>query len=54
MSESYIEKIKHRFEICKECPQLAPSNLGLKCSKCGCLISLKISVKSQKCPIDKW
>ena len=54
MSESIVQTIKSRFEICKKCPHLSPSGLGLKCVKCGCLIKLKISVKSQECPIGKW
>ena len=54
LGEGKIKSIKDRFDICKECPSLAASKLGLKCSKCGCFISLKIAVKSQYCPIGKW
>ena len=57
---------KARVCICKICEYLDTSLLfkklkdeqypkiaGRKCSKCGCILSLKIRSNS-KCPINKW
>lgn len=45
--KNYAEK---RKEICNNCEY----NGKWICKKCGCILPLKISIPSQKCPIGKW
>jgi len=55
IGKELAQVMKDRLEICKVCPALSSdSKLGLKCSRCGCFIRLKIAVKTQYCPIGKW
>ena len=47
------EELKeYRLSICKECPFLSPK--GNRCTKCGCFMDLKTTLKKAKCPIGKW
>jgi hypothetical protein len=39
-----------RKKICDSCKD----KKGFICGVCGCVISLKVIPKNQKCPIDKW
>ncbi len=39
-----------RLAICASCPELVDD----KCRKCGCFFLAKISLATEKCPIDKW
>jgi hypothetical protein len=41
---------KQRKDICMECPL----NVNGRCSKCGCLIRLKVKPASESCPEGKW
>jgi hypothetical protein len=41
---------EQRLKICSSCPE---HNNGT-CNKCGCLLSVKTSWASEKCPIDLW
>lgn len=36
--------------ICSACPFYDKG----KCKKCGCSLTAKIMMKTEKCPIDKW
>ena len=47
------EELKeYRMSICKECPFL--SKRANKCTKCGCFMDLKTTLKKAKCPVGKW
>ncbi len=37
--------------ICKQCPELTKIN---RCRKCGCFMTLKITLTGAKCPLGKW
>lgn len=42
--------VRKRLETCNLCEY----KTGVRCSKCGCYISLKTAVLAAKCPIQKW
>jgi hypothetical protein len=44
--------IEYRLEICNSCP--AFRKYTKRCSKCGCFMSLKSTLKQAKCPVGKW
>jgi len=39
-----------RLDICTSCNK----NKNGTCQECGCILSIKASWDSEKCPIDKW
>ena len=45
------EKQEKRWDICKKCPELKPSN---RCKKCGCFMKVKTKLNLASCPINKW
>jgi ribosomal protein L32 len=47
-----IDFSKKRMEICKSCKHFI--KIGHICSKCGCLMDLKVKMASKACPIGKW
>lgn len=44
--------IEHRLSICNSCSAFRKNTK--RCSKCGCFMSLKSTLKQAKCPIGKW
>lgn len=46
------EIIEDRLAICNECPLL--NKRAMKCTKCGCFMHLKTTLRNAKCPIGKW
>ena len=44
------ELIRERLEICKNCTL----RNHIQCTECGCLISLKVKLSSERCPMEKW
>jgi hypothetical protein len=46
------ELIEARLDICKTCPFL--SRNMTRCTKCGCFMKLKTTLKDATCPIGKW
>lgn len=46
------ELIEYRLSICNECPLF--SKRFNKCTKCGCFMNLKTTLRQAKCPIGKW
>lgn len=49
---SESEETARRLDICKTCPFfLARSE---RCSKCGCFMRLKTTLKQASCPVGKW
>ena len=42
----------NRLEICSSCENFNPDKRI--CNTCGCLLEIKTSWASEKCPIDKW
>ena len=45
------ELSRQRLNICKECPNILAD---LICSKCGCMMPLKVKLTESECPIGKW
>jgi len=41
---------QYRFDMCTNCEHWSNG----RCSKCGCGLSAKVSLDSEKCPIGKW
>lgn len=41
---------RDRIEICRKCPNYV---LGF-CKLCGCIMTLKVSIKDSTCPEDRW
>ncbi|MAH47975.1 hypothetical protein CMI37_19290 [Candidatus Pacearchaeota archaeon] len=41
-----------RMSICKACPWFVAK--GQRCSKCGCVVPLKVYFEEEQCPIKKW
>jgi hypothetical protein len=41
----------YRYQICKSCPSFT---ILKTCDECGCIMPLKIKIKSQNCPLGKW
>jgi hypothetical protein len=46
------ELIESRLAICNECP--AFNKRLQKCTKCGCFMKLKSTLRQATCPIGKW
>ena len=47
------EELKaYRMSICRTCPFF--SKTGERCTKCGCFMTLKTTLKKAKCPVGKW
>ncbi len=57
-----ISTIAVRRLICRDCPAKRSEFKILwitifkkdQCSKCKCIIELKIKLKDEKCPLGKW
>lgn len=51
----YPEFSRQRYKICKKCDEkLYIPGFGFICKKCGCIIKSKITVKDEKCKLNKW
>lgn len=49
------EYYKERYKICDKCDhKKRVKGFGEYCDVCGCIIKSKISVKSEKCYLNKW
>ena len=46
------ELAKSRLAICNTCP--AFNKRLAKCTKCGCFMRLKTTLRQASCPIGKW
>ena len=46
------ELIEFRLTICNACPYFHKKLA--KCTKCGCFMKLKSTLKQAACPIGKW
>ena len=45
-------KIKMREKTCLHCDWFDKKRL--RCIKCGCIISIKIRLEEESCPLNKW
>lgn len=51
----YPDYARQRYPICMSCNQkLYIPLVGFICKKCGCIINSKITVKDEKCKLNKW
>ena len=51
------EKMLARQAICDDCPESTPAELPVKdrrCAQCGCFLSKKTMLATEKCPMGKW
>lgn len=46
------EVSENREKTCWGCPRYC--HLNDQCMECGCLISAKVALNTEKCPLDKW
>ena len=46
------ELIEERLVICNTCPFF--NKRLMKCTKCGCFMKLKTTLRKASCPIGKW
>lgn len=46
------ELVASRLEICNSCTFL--NKKTVRCTKCGCFMKLKTTLRQAKCPIGKW
>jgi hypothetical protein len=44
------DTIKRRLDVCRSCPHLQ----NIRCTVCGCFISLKAGLEATSCPLKKW
>lgn len=42
---------KQRLDMCGVCEFYKELN---RCSKCGCIMPIKVKIKNARCPIGKW
>lgn len=49
----YVSKdiAQSRYDVCKGCPFFLPTK---QCSKCGCVMKLKVTLAHAECPEGKW
>jgi hypothetical protein len=40
-----------RLATCQDCPELTTMS---RCRKCGCFMTLKVTLKGAQCPLNKW
>lgn len=52
MKHANDEVQQERIDICSDCPFISQDR-G-RCTKCGCILSVKIKWESSSCPIGKW
>lgn len=45
---------KTRRDICHKCEYKILKMKIEMCSKCGCVIPVKATISSSKCPLNKW
>ena len=48
------EECLKREEICAKCPHLKDFLGRKQCAECGCILDMKIKLKSTECPLKKW
>lgn len=46
------ELYAHREFSCWKCPRYC--HLNDQCMECGCLVTAKVALNTEKCPLDKW
>lgn len=49
------EEWKRRMEICNTCNNKTNYTKNISvCNSCGCIITSKCKIKSEKCDLNKW
>jgi hypothetical protein len=53
-----VAELERRREICRTCDDAIPCKANplrkCWCKRCGCLLTAKTSLKSERCPAGKW
>ena len=47
-----IDEYIRRLIVCKDCKNF--NNAKWSCEKCGCYLTKKAKMNTEKCPDDKW
>ena len=48
-------KPRDKLKICDKCEHLHKPFIGKPmCEICGCIVRIKVQLKGEKCPLDKW
>ena len=48
------EEIERIGAICMSCEHIFHDEVGMRCRKCGCIMSIKIKWATTRCPVGKW
>jgi len=43
---------QHRYNICKACIKF--NSVTTQCNECFCFMKIKVKIKTERCPLDKW
>ena len=54
ITSNFSYKSKKRIVICNNCEKLELISKIKVCSICGCIIKAKVTISSEKCPLNKW
>lgn len=54
LMDNELELSKARMKICNKCEDKYESNLGTRCSLCGCVLKWKTKVPDAVCPKSDW
>ena len=46
------EEASSRYALCLECPKLIKATR--QCKECGCIMPLKVKIKTATCQLGKW
>ena len=47
-----VETYKERLDLCDDCPY--ENRKKMVCGKCGCYLTAKLRMSTEKCPEGKW
>jgi hypothetical protein len=48
------DEMKRRLDICKSCSHNIKFSRTRICDQCGCILTSKASIESEKCLMNKW
>lgn len=47
-----LAQAERRLVICRTCPNFIPESM--RCTKCGCFLSVKAPLVTARCPDGRW
>jgi len=51
---SAFDRTKGRLATCIDCDKSQWEGYFIKCTECGCFMTVKAAIPWMKCPIGKW